>query len=210
MLSNPENDKSKNHKHETEIKPIELLEKSLLDISNISTQTNTIIEKINENKLKIIDEKYSVIEKLIDYVKTNIFGIKRVTNYLIKITDGSEKKERNLELENFIERIKRFENKLIKYKNNTNNEYEYLIVQGEEEVSKIIHKTLATSKHLYKFLIALDEYFKSNLSSPKGIQIELTVFLSFIDKAQASYYEYKKIIEDKDLVTYKLDKAQAT
>ncbi|QEN04829.1 hypothetical protein EW093_08975 [Thiospirochaeta perfilievii] len=197
-------DNTKKKKSITNEKPIDILEKSLHELMNISTQTNSIIEKMWVNSIGLREETYSFIEKIIDYLKYTLLGSPRNTTYLVKTVEG-EQKEKSLEFEKFISKTKILNKQLSDLKENIDDCYSSLIAEGEDEVSKKLHKLLSKSRFTYKNLLMLDNFFKNNLKDSKGIQIELKVFLSSIDKSQASYFEYKKIIDDLEKTTYKPD-----
>lgn len=195
----------KKHKEET---PLQLLEKALSELSKMSSQTDSITQKLQENDEMIRDEKYSFIEKIIDYIKHILIGNKRKTYYRIKVQDSPELKvtEKELEFEKFIYSIKLLNKKLVELKNIESDLYLQFISRGEEEVQIKLHQLLSKSKYIYKNLCALNSFFKKGLNASKGIQVELKVLLSSIDKSQAIYFEYKKTQSDaQEDITYKPD-----
>lgn len=207
LSEDPEADK-RNPKEKKEQTPVEMLEKSLIDLSEISTQIQTVIEKEKINAEKVREETYTIIEKVFDYIKYSILGARRRTIYVVEIIDPgeTERVNREIQLETFLISLEANEKTLSKYRDGDSEEIRSLVLSGEEELEKELHKLLSKSRHSYKLLNSLDTFFRKNLKDPKGIKVELKVMLSAIDKSQAQYFEYKKAIDEKS-TTYKPDKA---
>ncbi len=187
--------------------PIEKIGKSLTELSKLTSQIESIIDKEVENSAMYRDEHYSILEKLLDYIKYNIFSARRRTCYLIKINEIEESKvsEKNIEFEKLISTVKELNKTLNNYKNGESGDLKELLSENEDEIEKIIHQLLSKSRYIYRHLEALDSFFRLNLNASKGIQIELKVLLSCIDKSQEIYFEYKKLMNELKLnsTTYK-------
>lgn len=185
----PERTKKEKKKEDS---PKELLVKSLLELSKTTSQTDSIIEKQQENTKMIREETFSILEKIIDYLKYNLLGCKRSTLYKIKIKEKSNKveTEKNIEVEKFLDSIYRLDKTFTEFK--TNDNLLKIIDENEKEIDIELRKLLSKSRYNYKILSALDNYFKSKLKMPKGIQMELKVLKSSTESAQSIYFNYQK------------------
>ncbi|MGL1893771.1 MAG: hypothetical protein OCD02_19195 [Spirochaetaceae bacterium] len=196
-------------KEETKISTKDLLTNSITELSKIATQLNSVTSKENENSQLYREEKFNIIEKIIDYIKYTLSSNKRNTIYDIEISSNSDadSKHKDLEFEKFIASIATLYKRLENYKNIESVKLVELLTKEEEDIQAFIHKLISKCRYAYKILSALDEFFKDSLYVSKGIQIELKVILSAIDKSQSYYFEYTKQKSDKksDKSTYKPD-----
>lgn len=199
-------EKRTTNKESEEIDPIEMLQNSIIELSKTTSQMDSILEKISENMDMYRVEKYSIIEKFIDYIKYTILTQKRVTNLNLEVKNSSDEKlqKKNVEFEKFIGSLKALDKRFNSYKTKNNKAFLDLFEQEEDDIKSTIHQLLSKCRYNYKILIALDKFYKSNLSAPKGIIIELKVYLSALDKGQELYFEYTKLkSENTDETTYK-------
>lgn len=191
--------------------PIELLKNATLELTKITTQMETLTSKLKDNSDSYIDENYSFIQKIINYVKYNFMGQKKVTIFdlELKAKDNEKSQYKSVEFEKFLTTVGQLEKILIGYKNSESITSQDLFERDEDEIKGAVHQLLSKSRYIYKILIAFNNYFKSNLNSYKGIAIELKVYLSVLDKSQEHYYEYNKLkSETQDNATYKPDTNQ--
>ncbi|MBN2617142.1 MAG: hypothetical protein JXR64_02380 [Spirochaetales bacterium] len=185
----------------------EILLNSIGELYVIPTQIDSILEKQLSNSELFRVENFSIIEKLIDYLKYSLFGNQRNTLYKISITEvDSSIKTKTLDFEKFISSIIYLKRNLTQMSNPESSDFKELKDKEIELIVKEVHSIISKCRYSHKILSSLDDFFKKETTSPKGIQVELKVFLQGIDKAQNLYFEYMKQKEDSESKsTYKPD-----
>lgn len=169
-----------------------VLQETLCEITKISYQLNSIIEKIEENSTLYRESTYGIIDIILDYLKYNIFKSKRETIYTIKVKDSLSNKliEKELKLEILINKIQIYNKKLDNYLDSSSIEYIELFSDTNENISKELHNLLSTASYIYKTVNALDSFFKLDIDEPRGMQIELKAIKINHDKGQSFYNDF--------------------
>lgn len=189
-------------------KPEEYLVESLIELSTIPSQLESITEKLAENLDLFMYEKFSLLEKIIDFIKHSLLGHKRNTILQLDVQEPPEEKtvSKRIEIEKFIHRFEGFCKKLEGYKNTECDQLSEIMSKSEEEIKIVVHQTLSKVRYNYKILVGLDNFYRKHLNVSKGIQIELKVLFSALNKSQNSYFEYNKLKREADIsTTYKPD-----
>lgn len=183
---------------EKKIDPKEFLERAILELYKISSQVFPILTKTQENSITYREETYSLLEKLIDYIKHSIFLNKRETFYTLKVIGKSESDSelKEINLEKFLTSFNSLHTKLDNYKNRDLPLFKALLERPENEIEAFTHQLLSKCRYSYKIAYALDTFFKRALEDTKGIQVELQAILSILNKAQALYQEYTNLKEE--------------
>lgn len=197
-LNNSEEEKSDEKIKEKKVTTKSLLENTLTELYKFSSQINSVIIKTNENCVYYRDEKFSIFEKILDYIKHSIFLSKRETKYCLKITCEKDQKpkEKEVELEKFLTSLNSLSRTFENYKNREQLDFLELFSKSEDEIQIFIHQLISKSRHNHKILSALDKFYKKELTGAKGIQVELKVMLSVLNRSQALYQEFIKLKEE--------------
>lgn len=186
--------------------PLELLKKSIMELSKSSSQFDTIIEKCNKNSDMFKDETFTIFDKISYFIKYHIFKSNKNTIYTLEISNNSNEKPKNkvIEFEKFIISTKSLKKILENYKDCDSDTYKKQFDKEEEEIKITIRQILSKCRYIYKILSGMDHFFKNKLNSSKGIQVELKALLFSFNKAQNTYFEYKQLKNnDKEKTTYK-------
>lgn len=183
---------------EKKVDPKEFLEKTILELYKISSQIFPILTKTQENSISYREETYSILEKIIDYIKHSIFLNKRETYYTLKVIGRSESDSelKEVNLEKFLTSFNSLHTKLDNYKNKDLPLFKALSDRPENEIEAFTHQLLSKCRYCYKITYALDSFFKKALEDTKGVQVELQAILSILNKAQALYQEYINLKEE--------------
>lgn len=191
-------------KVEKKVSPKELLENTVLELYKISSQIPPIQNKSQDNSVMFRDTTYSIFEKLIDYLKHSVFLNKRETKYILKIADSDNKLfEKEVELEKFLNTINKLIKRLDNYKNRDQVQFKELFNLSDDEIQIYVHQLLSKCRHLYKITLALDNFFKNSIETPKGLQVELQVIKSVLDRSQSLYQEYIRLKEEEQVTLLK-------
>lgn len=191
---NPKN----GEKVEKKLTTKELLELSLTELSKASSQIEPITTKLSENAEMHRETTYNILDKFFDYLKYSLLLMKRETFYNVKLIEKKNEKpiEKELLFEKFISSIASTQNKIENYRNKENQEFLELFSQNENDIQLQIHKLISKVRYCYKVASALDSFFKTELNTPKGIQVELKAIHSILNKSQAFYLEFTKLKEE--------------
>ena len=190
-------EKDEVEKKERKVDPKVILIKSLLEIGKIRLPMGTAVDKMYMNHTDLSNKTVSFLGKIMRKISLFFLNTKSKTTYNITLPSSSKKTEYILHFEEFYNDVKKIEYELLNF---TEEDKIIYYLNGKDlKITSKIDKLLMTIKKQVRYLIGLDDFFKSELKIKKqksrGIKPEITVLKSLINSSTTIYREYLDTVE---------------
>lgn len=179
-----------------------ILENILCELTKVVHQINPIVEKLEDNSTLYRESTYGLIDLIVDFIKYSLFNMERETKFNIKVVDSvsNRMKEKELNFENFIEKLLSYNSKLSLYQDTGSQEYKKLFTEDNEDIAREVHALLSTTNYIHKTVDALDTLFKLDVEEPRGMQIELKAIETLHKKCHGLFNDFINLNKDQTLI----------
>jgi hypothetical protein len=181
----------------------EMLMETVLVISALAPQLDTVIGKIQTNHDILASEHNSFFDKLRKTLRKafNIPEPKEEYDLVIINQKTDTKNIQTIEYNTFVTNIERKERFFLSFSGKQTAEYRKIESSTEESILEFVNKQISDTQEILILLNALDEYFKANSEAPdkekiKGMKIELVTMKNSLVKANQKRAEYTSFIQE--------------
>ncbi len=205
LLAKLEVKKIETVKKEKEIDTKEILMDSVRTLAGIVPQLEQILQKLEENKKILDSEQTGFLTKVTSFIR-KLFNMAPVpVFYRITIVDFLTKSQRTevLEYDKFISELQRRIRYYMSFSLKKTPGYQKIEALSDDKIVELLINQLSECQKLMIMLNALDDYFKTTISSvnlPKirGIKMEMTAVKNTLVKTNQRKAEYSTIIEEQE------------
>ena len=174
-------------------------------LAGLVPQLTQVISKIEENKKLLESEESSFFERFINFLR-KIFNIQaRKIHYRLTITNPitREQKTETLEIEQFLSSLNNRVRYYVSFSLKKTPGYKKIELLSNDKIVEFIVKQLAENQAILDTFAALEDYYKSNISTLqqnkiKGIKMESAAIKNTLIKTNQRKAEYVTIIEEEE------------
>ncbi|NMA56086.1 MAG: hypothetical protein GX955_01310, partial [Treponema sp.] len=183
----------------------EILMDSVRILTGIVPQLTQIISKLEENKKLLESEDSSFFERLSSFIR-KVFNVKpRKIHYRLTITNPitREQKTENIEIEQFLGNLHKRVRFYTSFSMKKTPGYKKIELLSNDKIVEFIVTQLAENQTMLDVLLALEDYYKANISTIqqnkiKGIKMEIAALKNTLIKTNQRKAEYVTLIEEQE------------
>jgi hypothetical protein len=183
----------------------EILMDSVRILTGIVPQLTQIISKLEENKKLLESEDSSFFERLSSFIR-KVFNVKpRKIHYRLTITNPitREQKTENIEIEQFLSNLHKRVRFYTSFSMKKTPGYKKIELLSNDKIVEFIVTQLAENQTMLDVLLALEDYYKANISTIqqnkiKGIKMEIAALKNTLIKTNQRKAEYVTLIEEQE------------
>lgn len=190
-------------KKEKQVDTKEYLMQAVLALSGLAPQFETVLTKINENHNLIQSKNLSFLGKLAVALRKAFNIPEPPVIYNITITEASTgaKIRDKIEFQQFTEQLSKKINFLNSFALRQSTAFQKIQTSQPEKILEFLNKNVLEAQKLMTKLAALDEFFKSSVSTDKksfvkGLKMELTTLKNTLINVNQHKADYLSYIEE--------------
>jgi hypothetical protein len=183
----------------------EILMDSVRILTGLVPQLTQIISKLEDNKKLLESEDSSFFERLSSFIR-KVFNVKpRKIHYRLTITNPitREQKTENIEIEQFLSNLHKRVRFYTSFSLKKTPGYRKIELLTNDKIVEFIVAQLAENQTILDVLLALEDFYKANISTTqqskiKGIKMEIAALKNTLIKTNQRKAEYVTLIEEQE------------